>query len=190
MVVQTDYSGYLQETPEFAEGPEFAEVPEGYVGEYPYPTPSPYGSSYQYPGQSMPFMPGATFSPFSSMPFTPGATLSPFSSIGGQPAWWRWPIIHWSWVNQFRPWRQPPFLSFWRLRQPFEQSAYDRQMALMRYQQQQGMAPGMPGAPYPGMPGAPYPGMPGAPGLPGFPGQPFPGAAGMVGRRRRRRRRR
>lgn len=179
MVVQTDYSGYLQEAPEFAEGP------ESYVGEFPFPMLPP------------------------PMPFMPGASLSPFSSMGGQqPAWWRWPIIHWSWVNQFRPWRQPPFLSFWRLKQPFDQSGYARQMALMRYQQQQGgMSPGMPGMPgmpgapypgmpgmpgaaYPGMPGAAYPGMPGMPGMPGFPGQPFPGAPAGGGRRRRRRRRR
>ena len=118
--------------------------------------------------QPMPFMP----SPFSS-----------FSSMGGQPPWWRWPTIHSSWINQFRPWRQPPFLSMWRLREPFEQSGPARQMALMHWQQQQGMAPGqMPGM----MPGMPYPGMP------GYPGQPFPGAAagGGGGRRRRRRRRR
>lgn len=189
MMVQSDYSGYLQEPPDFAEGP------ESYVGEYPYPMPSPYGTSgaYPFPGQSMPYMPGM-----------PGIAPTPYSAMGTQPSWWRWPFIHWSWVNQFRPWRQPPFLSIWRLRQPFEQSASARQMALMRWQQQQGMAPGMmpgmPGAPYPGMPPTMMPGMPGMPGIapglpglpgqPGFPGQPFPGAVAAAGRGRRRRRRR
>ncbi|MBL8191545.1 MAG: hypothetical protein JNK38_26240, partial [Acidobacteria bacterium] len=123
MMVQTDYSGYLQEAPEFAEGP------ESYVGEFPFPMPSP------FPSPPLPFLPGASFSPMGA----------------GQPSWWRWPIIHWSWVNQFRPWRQPPFLSLWRLRQPFDQSQFARQMAYMRWQQQQGMSQGM----MPGMPGAP-----------------------------------
>ena len=182
MLTQTDYAGYMHEAPDFAEGP------ESYVGEYPYPgqyPPYPASGGYPYQAQPMPFMPSA---------------FSPISSMGGQPPWWRWPIIHSSWINQFRPWRQPPFLSMWRLRQPFEQSGPARQMALMRWQQQQGMAPGqmpgmMPGMPYPGMPQTMTPGLPalpGAPGMPGYPGQPFPGAAagGGGGRRSRRRRRR
>lgn len=181
MLTQTDYAGYLQEAPDFAEGP------ESYVGEFPFPMLPPFQA------QPMPFMPG--------MP-------SPFPAMGAQPPWWRWPLIHFSWINQFRPWRQPPFLSMWRLRQPFDQSGPARQMALMRWQQQQGMSPGMmpgqmpgmmPGMPYPGMPGAMTPGYPGQPGLPGypgqpgvpgFPGQPFPVAAAAGGGRRRRRRRR
>ena len=164
MIVQ-NAPGYLQGVPDFAEGP------ESYVGEYPFPMPSPYGPSgaYPYPGQSMPYMPG----------------------VAPQPSWWRWPIVHWSWVNQFRPWRRPPFLPFWHLQRPFEESAFARQMARTRWLQQQGMSPGMmpgmPGAPYPGMAPMMTPGMPGAPGMPGFPGQLFPGAGG---RRRRRRRRR
>jgi hypothetical protein len=175
--------GHLQEVPDIAEGP------ESYVGEFPFPMSSPYGTSgaYPFPGQSMPYMPGA-----------------PSSAMGMQPSWWRWPLIHWSWINQFRPWRRPPFLPFWHLRRPFQESAYARQSALMQWRQQQGMAPGMtpgmPGMPYPGMPptampgfpGAPgmIPGAPGFPGMPGFPGQPFPGAVATTGRSRRRRRRR
>jgi hypothetical protein len=181
--------GYLQEVPDFAEGP------ESYVGEFPFPMPSPYGTSgaYPYPGQSMPY-------PGQSMPFMPGIAPTPFSAMGTQPSWWRWPYVHWSWVSQFRPWRQPPFLASWHLRRPFHESASARQMALAQWQQQQGMAPGMmPGMPYPGMPPTAMPGFPGAPGmipgapalpgLPGFPGQPFPGAVATTGRGRRRRRR-
>jgi pre-mRNA-processing factor 40 len=192
--------GYLQEVPDFAEGP------ESYVGEFPFPMPSPYGTSgaYPYPGQSMPY-PGQSMPyPGQSMPFMPGIAPTPFSAMGTQPSWWRWPYVHWSWVNQFRPWRQPPFLASWHLRRPFQESAYARQSALTRWQQQQGMAPGMtpgmPGMPYPGMPPTAMPGLPGAPGmipgapalpgLPGFPGQPFPGAVATTSRGRRRRRRR
>ena len=197
MLVQNEYAGYLQEVPEFAE------VPEGYVGEFPFPgQPSAYIGPPGVPilGQPMPYMPGSSYSPSSFM--------------GQQPGWWRWPFIHWSWVNQFRPWRRPPFLSMSYLRQPFGTiwSLMARRNAFSQWQQQQGgmaagMQPGMPGMPgmqypgmapgmmpgMPGMPGAPgMPGFPGQPfpGMPGFPGQPFPGAAAGGGRRRRRRRRR
>src|SRR5262249_10295829 len=153
MVVQNTPE-YLQEVPDFGEGP------ESYVGEYPYPTPSPYGPSgaYPYSGQYTPYPGQYTPYPGQYTPYMPmpGAAPAPFSTNLMQPSWWRWPFIHWSWVNQFRPWRRPPFLSYWRLQRPFEESAFARGTAYMQWRQQQGMAPGM----TPGMPGAMYPGMP------------------------------
>jgi hypothetical protein len=200
--------GYLQEVPDFAEGP------EQYVGEYPYPGPPYAPIAPNYPGQYQPYAPIAPYYPGQYQPYAPTGFNPPGST---QPPWWRWPAIHWSWGDKFQPWRQPPFLSIEVLQQPFEQTLWARQIALSRWQQQQGMAPAItpgmtpgfqqgaqypgvpPGMTYPGVtPGMPVaPGMPWAPGriypgLPAAPGQMYPGlpaaTGGSRGRRRGRRR--
>lgn len=147
--------------------------------------------------------------------------LAEFPSPGWtpQPWWWRAPYIHWSWSNEWRPWRRPLYgLARYWLQQPFSPASLEaRRNAYFQWQQQQGMAPGMPGAmppgmypmpgmpgamppgmfPMPGMPGMPMPGMPGMmpglpPGMPGVPGMPgmMPAMASARSRSRRRRRRR
>lgn len=171
----------LQEAPEFQPST-FAEDMERDIGEYP---PVPYA-------------------PYASpMPFTgPLSTQPSWGSASAQPSWWRVPYIHWSWTNQFRPWRVPPFLPFDVLKRPFWEATQHRQYALQRWQQQSQQQPMYPGG-YPGMtqpppwgmtmmPVAPQPGQPGYPGYPGYPGVPgsVPGVAQPVRRRRRGRRRR
>lgn len=123
-------------------------------------------------------------------------------------------VLSWA-PYQDRPWLRPPYLSeYWRNRHFNEVPYWVKRNAYFRWQQDQGVAPvmpgvappgmyppyGMPGMPMPGMPipsipglapGLPMPGVPilAPPGMPGLPGM-LPGALAPASSPRRRRRRR
>ncbi len=163
MLVQDALTGYLQEVPDYQQTiAGLAEAPESYLAEW-WPPGIQAQAPPAYPGGYPGTYPGAY----------PGA---PATASTPPPWWWRWPTIHWSWANEWRPWRRPRYgLSLFWLRQPFSPaSAEARRNAYFRWRQEQGMAAGMPGMPMPGMPGMPMPGMPGMP-MPGMPGMPMPG---------------
>src|SRR5262249_11453382 len=119
MLTQDTSPGYLQETPDFAEDP------EQYVGEYPYQV------QYAYPPSQYPIygQPG-----YNQYPGQSPRDIS-YSPYLQKPSWWRWPIIHYSWVNHFQAQWQPPFLDFYWLTQPFINSQFARQIATNRWNQ-------------------------------------------------------
>ncbi len=192
MLVQDNLTGYVHEVPDdqIYGYDDYDEYPDETVGEYP----EEIGEEV-YDGMGNPlgfsFLPkifrGITnlfrrpspspppVAPIPGIQF-PGTFPSMQASGGIPPSWWRPPTIHWSWVNQFRPWRRPRFgLSMHWLRQPFSAASLSaRRMAYMNWRQQQGMAPGMapgmpPGMPFPGMPaGGMFPGMPPGGMMPGM----------------------